>query len=41
MPHEILDQVLSVRDLFKEKPVTNVVFMGMGEPALNIPSVLK
>lgn len=41
MPHEILDQVLTTRELFPGTPVTNIVFMGMGEPALNLPSVLK
>ncbi len=41
MPHEILDQILSVKSIFKGKPITNVVYMGMGEPALNFPSVLK
>ncbi|RRT81050.1 hypothetical protein B296_00014875 [Ensete ventricosum] len=32
--------VLAIEDLFKHR-VTNVVFMGMGEPMLNLKSVLK
>jgi hypothetical protein len=31
--------VLAIEELFKQR-VTNVVFMGMGEPLLNIASVL-
>jgi sulfatase maturation enzyme AslB (radical SAM superfamily) len=38
-PHEIIEQVLAIEELFKQR-VTNVVFMGMGEPLLNIASVL-
>eukprot|EP00271_Cylindrocystis_brebissonii_P018258 TRINITY_DN5095_c0_g2_i1.p1 TRINITY_DN5095_c0_g2~~TRINITY_DN5095_c0_g2_i1.p1 ORF type:complete len:694 (+),score=91.22 TRINITY_DN5095_c0_g2_i1:160-2241(+) len=38
-PHEIVSQVLSVQELFNHR-VTNVVFMGMGEPLLNLPAVL-
>eukprot|EP00249_Psilotum_nudum_P011392 c23145_g1_i2 orf=3-1157(-) len=37
--HEIIDQVLVVEELFGHR-VTNVVFMGMGEPMLNLPAVL-
>lgn len=38
--HEIVEQVLAIEDLFKHR-VTNVVFMGMGEPMLNMKSVLE
>ncbi|GAB4831808.1 hypothetical protein Ancab_005823 [Ancistrocladus abbreviatus] len=38
--HEIVDQVLAIEELFKHR-VTNVVFMGMGEPMLNMKSVLE
>lgn len=39
---EIVDQVLYFARLLKEsgQSVTNVVFMGMGEPMLNLPAVL-
>jgi len=37
--HEIVDQVLTVQADF-ERRVSNVVFMGMGEPLLNIPNVV-
>ncbi len=39
LPHEIVDQVLSVRDAMSRRP-SHVVFMGMGEPLLNIEGVL-
>ena len=39
LPHEIVDQVLTVRSHF-DRRVSNVVFMGMGEPLLNLPNVL-
>jgi 23S rRNA (adenine2503-C2)-methyltransferase len=38
-PHEIVDQVLSVREAMGRRP-SHVVFMGMGEPLLNIDAVL-
>ncbi|XP_077216640.1 radical SAM superfamily protein [Tasmannia lanceolata] len=38
--HEIVEQVLAVEELFKHR-VSNVVFMGMGEPMLNLKSVLE
>lgn len=38
--HEIIEQVLAVEDIFKHR-VSNVVFMGMGEPMLNLQSVLE
>ena len=37
--HEIIDQVLSVREVMDQRP-SHVVFMGMGEPLLNIEAVL-
>jgi len=39
-PHEIVDQVLALEEYFGQR-VSNVVFMGMGEPLLNVPNVLK
>jgi 23S rRNA (adenine2503-C2)-methyltransferase len=36
---EIIDQVLTVQAEFKRR-VSHIVFMGMGEPLLNIPEVL-
>ena len=38
--HEIVDQVLSIREAMDRRP-THVVFMGMGEPLLNIDAVLE
>ncbi|EEF29230.1 probable dual-specificity RNA methyltransferase RlmN [Ricinus communis] len=38
--HEIVEQVLAIEEIFKNR-VTNVVFMGMGEPMLNLKSVLE
>ncbi|MCP9775257.1 23S rRNA (adenine(2503)-C(2))-methyltransferase RlmN [Cyanobium sp. WAJ14-Wanaka] len=37
--HEIVDQVLRVREVMEKRP-SHVVFMGMGEPLLNIDAVL-
>ncbi|BBD58959.1 radical SAM domain-containing protein [Nostoc sp. HK-01] len=37
--HEIIDQVLTVQEDFEER-VSNVVFMGLGEPLLNVDNVL-
>jgi 23S rRNA (adenine2503-C2)-methyltransferase len=37
--HEIVDQVLSVREAMERRP-SHVVFMGMGEPLLNLEAVL-
>lgn len=33
-------QVLAIEEIFKHR-VTNVVFMGMGEPMMNLKSVLE
>ena len=38
--HEIIDQVLSMREATGRQP-THVVFMGMGEPLLNLSAVLS
>ncbi|MDB9526337.1 23S rRNA (adenine(2503)-C(2))-methyltransferase RlmN [Oscillatoria sp. CS-180] len=38
--HEIVDQVLTVQDDFGRR-VSNIVFMGMGEPLLNSKNVVK
>ena len=38
--HEIVDQVLSVREAMERRP-SHVVFMGMGEPLLNMEAVLQ
>ena len=37
--HEIVDQVMSIREAFGRRP-SHIVFMGMGEPLLNIHAVL-
>jgi 23S rRNA (adenine2503-C2)-methyltransferase len=37
--HEIVDQVLTVQEDFQQR-VSHVVFMGMGEPLLNLAAVL-
>lgn len=41
---EIYDQVVAIRNQAEEyfnRPLTNIVFMGMGEPLLNYPNVLQ
>ncbi|CAA0834132.1 Radical SAM superfamily protein [Striga hermonthica] len=38
--HEIVEQVLAIEEIFNRR-VTNVVFMGMGEPMLNMKEVLE
>ncbi len=43
-PHEIYDQVVLIRDQAEKNyqhPLTNIVYMGMGEPLLNYQNVLK
>jgi 23S rRNA (adenine2503-C2)-methyltransferase len=37
---EIVDQLLQAQK-FSDKPITNLVFMGMGEPMLNYDNVMK
>jgi 23S rRNA (adenine2503-C2)-methyltransferase len=39
---EIVDQVCRMRELCDDgRGITNIVFMGMGEPLLNLPAVLR
>jgi 23S rRNA (adenine2503-C2)-methyltransferase len=40
-PHEILAQAMATRDAFGGRRVSRVVFMGGGEPLVNLPSVLE
>lgn len=43
-PDEIYDQVVAIKDQgdhYFERPLTNIVYMGMGEPLLNYKNVLK
>lgn len=43
-PDEIYDQVVAIKDeaeKYFERPLTNIVFMGMGEPLLNYANVLE
>ena len=37
--HEIVDQVLTVQESFEQR-VSNIVFMGMGEPLINVQNVV-
>ncbi|WP_114751270.1 23S rRNA (adenine(2503)-C(2))-methyltransferase RlmN [Pleomorphovibrio marinus] len=43
-PDEIFDQVVAIKDEateYFERPLTNIVFMGMGEPLLNYANVME
>lgn len=43
-PDEIYDQVVTIKqqaELFFNRPLTNIVFMGMGEPLLNYANVIE
>lgn len=43
-PDEIYDQVLAIHKqslLYHKRPLSNIVFMGMGEPLMNYKNVLK
>lgn len=43
-PDEIVDQVTAIANesqLYFDRPLTNIVFMGMGEPLMNYNNVLK
>lgn len=43
-PDEIVDQVTAIdrqSKLYFDRPLSNIVFMGMGEPLMNYPNVLK
>ena len=39
--YESVDQIVSVKRIIAPRPVTNVVFMGMGEPLANFDEVVK
>jgi 23S rRNA (adenine2503-C2)-methyltransferase len=41
LPHEIVDQYLSARRLASPGAITNIVFMGMGEPLNNLDNVAE
>lgn len=43
-PDEIYDQVVAIKEegtLYFDRPLTNIVYMGMGEPLLNYQNVLE
>lgn len=43
-PDEIYDQVAAIDNesrLYYQRPLSNIVFMGMGEPLMNYPNVMK
>ncbi|WP_215224207.1 23S rRNA (adenine(2503)-C(2))-methyltransferase RlmN [Echinicola shivajiensis] len=43
-PDEIYDQVVAIKeeaDTYFQRPLTNIVFMGMGEPLLNYANVIE
>ena len=43
-PDEIYDQVIAIDNesrLYFDRPLSNIVFMGMGEPLMNYNNVLK
>jgi 23S rRNA (adenine2503-C2)-methyltransferase len=43
-PDEIYDQVVAIDNesrLYFNRPLSNIVFMGMGEPLMNYPNVMK
>ena len=43
-PDEIYDQVVAIdreSRLYFDRPLSNIVFMGMGEPLMNYPNVMK
>ena len=43
-PDEIYDQVLAIDNesrLYFDRPLSNIVFMGMGEPLMNYPNVIE
>lgn len=41
LAYEIVDQVLLAQDMLAPAPLTNLVFMGMGEPLMNFPEVAE
>lgn len=40
-PHEIVDQIIAVSRLIEPRKITNIVFMGMGEPLANFDNVVE
>ncbi len=40
-PHEIVEQALCVQRLIQPRKITNIVFMGMGEPLNNLANVAE
>ncbi len=40
-PHEIVDQIIAVSRLIEPRKITNIVFMGMGEPLANFGNVVE
>ena len=40
-PHEIVDQVISANRMIGPRKITNIVFMGMGEPLANFDNVVE
>ncbi|MBF0507238.1 MAG: 23S rRNA (adenine(2503)-C(2))-methyltransferase RlmN [Nitrospirae bacterium] len=41
LPHEIVDQIISVSRMIGPRKITNIVFMGMGEPLANFDNVTE
>ncbi len=41
LPHEIVDQIISVGRMIGPRKITNIVFMGMGEPLANFDNVAE
>ncbi|MBZ0156530.1 MAG: 23S rRNA (adenine(2503)-C(2))-methyltransferase RlmN [Alphaproteobacteria bacterium] len=41
MPHEITDQIIAAGRLIAPRQITNIVFMGMGEPLANFNNVVE
>ena len=40
-PHEIVDQIIAVNRTIQNNKITNIVFMGMGEPLMNFDNVVE
>jgi len=38
---EIVDQVIHIQDRFRDQRVSNIVYMGMGEPMMNLRNVVQ
>ena len=39
--HEIVDQIIAVNRIIRNNKITNIVFMGMGEPLMNFDNVVE